>query len=108
MKYATLPWACYISKAYAEEAQRRFLSPKQRYSSLNTELSIAYSKYNLNLFSELSNYIHHFMNSFIGSFMGSSVEYFVGYIHFKMGKSPAFSVKTDSKEAIKNLGFKPL
>ena len=79
MKYATLPWACYISKAYAEEAQRRFLSPNQRYSSLNTELSIAYSKYNLNLFSELSNYIHHFMNSFIGSFigscMGSSVEY---------------------------------
>nr|DAF43040.1 MAG TPA: hypothetical protein [Siphoviridae sp. ct0Go27] len=80
MKYATLPWTCYISKAYAEEAQRRFLSPKQRYSSLNTKLSIAYSKYNLNLFSELSNYIHHFMNSFIGSFMGSSVEYFVGYI----------------------------
>ena len=116
MKYATLPWACYISKAYAEEAQRRFLSPKQRYSSLNTKLSIAYSKYNLNLFSELSNYIHHFMNSFIcsfigsfiGSFMGSSVEYFLGYISCKMGKSPAFSVKTDSKEAIKNLGFKPL
>ena len=105
MKYATLPWACYISKAYAEEAQRRFLSPKQRYSSLNTELSIAYSKYNLNLFSELSNYIHHFMNSFIGSFMGSSVKYFVGYIHCKMGKSPAFSVKTDSKKAIKKPRF---
>ena len=88
------------------------MSPNQRYSSLNTELSIAYSKYNLNLFSELSNYIHNFMNSFIGSFigsfMGSSVEYFVGYIHCKMRKSPAFSVKTDSKEAIKNPGFKPL
>jgi len=25
-----------------------------------------------------------------------------------MGKNPAFSVKTDSKEAIKNPGFKPL
>lgn len=101
MKYATLPWACYISKAYAEEAQRRFLSPKQRYSSLNTKLSIAYSKYNLNLFSELSNYIHHFMNSFICSFIGSSVEYFVGYIHCKMRKNPAFSVKTDSKKSNK-------
>nr|DAL01525.1 MAG TPA: hypothetical protein [Caudoviricetes sp.] len=78
MKYATLPWACYISKAYAEEAQRRFLSPNQRYSSLNTELSIAYSKYNLNLFSELSNYIHNFMNSFIGSFMGSFIGSFMG------------------------------
>ena len=108
MKYATLPWACYISKAYAKEAQRRFLLPKQRYSSLNTELSIAYSKYNLNLFSELSNYIHHFMNSSVSNFMCSSVEYFVGYIHCKMRKTPAFSVKTDSKEVIKNLGFKPL
>jgi len=108
MKYATLPWACYISKAYAEEAQRRFLSPKQRYSSLNTELSIAYSKYNLNLFSELSNYIHNFMNSSIGSSVEYSVGYFVGYISCKMRKTPAFSVKTDSKEAIKNLGFKPL
>ena len=108
MKYATLPWACYISKAYAEEAQRRFLSPKQRYSSLNTELSIAYSKYNLNLFSELSNYIHHFMNSFIGSFMGSSVEYFVGYIHFKMRKTPAFSVKTDSKKSNKKPRFQAI
>jgi len=52
------------------------------------------------------------MNSFIGSFMGSSVGYFVGYfvgyIHCKMRKNPAFSVKTDSKETIKNLGFKPL
>ncbi len=90
MKYATLPWACYISKAYAEEAQRRFLSPKQRYTSLNTELSIAYSKYNLNLFSELSNYIHHFMNSFIGSFMGSSVEYLWYTLAVKWVKSLLF------------------
>ena len=108
MKYATLPWACYISKAYAEEAQRRFLSPKQRYSSLNTELSIAYSKYNLNLFSELSDYTHNFMNSSVSNFMGSFVGYFMGYIHCKMRKIPAFSVKTDTKEAIKNLGFKPI
>lgn len=109
-----------LVKPTQRKPKEEFLSSKQRYSSLNTELSIAYSKYNLNLFSELSNYIHHFMNSFIcsfigsfigsfmGSFMGSSVEYFLGYIHCKMGKSPAFSVKTDSKEAIKNLGFKPL
>jgi len=52
------------------------------------------------------------MNSSIGSSVeysvGYFVGYFVGYISCKMRKTPAFSVKTDSKEAIKNLGFKPL
>ena len=57
------------------------------------------------LYSELSNYIHNFMNSFIGSFMGSSVEYFVGYIHCKIRKNPAFSIKTNSKKSNKKPRF---
>jgi hypothetical protein len=48
------------------------------------------------------------MNSSVSNFMGSFVGYFMGYIHCKMRKIPAFSVKTDTKEAIKNLGFKPI
>ena len=98
-----------LVKPTQRKPKEEFLSSKQRYSSLNTELSIAYSKYNLNLFSELSNYIHHFMNSFIGSFigscMGSSVEYFVGYIHCKIRKNPAFSIKTDFKKSNKKPRF---